>query len=99
VPSGDAFSSAASTAGCMEPRILVTSRCLISARSGLGQKETREGGEWIYKVKGFIDPVPYKKPQLLNAIRCARHIFLVEGERKVDRLCALGLGRRCVTPD
>src|SRR5580700_4529808 len=24
-----------------------------------------ENGEWIYKVKGVLDPVPYKLPQLL----------------------------------
>lgn len=54
-----------------------------------------EGGEWIYKVKGFIDPVPYKLPQLLNAIRYLKRIFLVEGERKADRLRALGLEATC----
>jgi hypothetical protein len=54
-----------------------------------------EDGEWIYKVKGSIDPVPYKLPQLLNAIRYLRRIFLVEGERKADRLRALGLEATC----
>jgi len=54
-----------------------------------------ESSNWIYKVKGFIDPVPYKLPQLQNAIRCLRRIYLVEGERKADRLRALGLEATC----
>jgi hypothetical protein len=54
-----------------------------------------ERGEWTYKIKGFIDPVPYKLPQLRNAIRYLRRIFLVEGERKADRLRALGLEATC----
>jgi hypothetical protein len=54
-----------------------------------------ESGEWIYKVKGFVDPVPYKQPQLLAAIRDRKRIYLVEGERKADRLRALGLEATC----
>jgi 5S rRNA maturation endonuclease (ribonuclease M5) len=52
-------------------------------------------GEWAYKVKGFIDPVPYKLPQLLSAIRHLKRIFLVEGERKADKLRALDLEATC----
>jgi hypothetical protein len=54
-----------------------------------------DSGEWIYKVKGFIDPVPYKLPQLLTAIHDGKRIFLVEGERKVNRLRALGREATC----
>ncbi len=54
-----------------------------------------EGGEWIYKVRGLIDPVPYRLPQLRTAIRYLRRIYLVEGERKADRLRALGLEATC----
>jgi RecA-family ATPase len=50
---------------------------------------TAEGG-WNWSTKG-IRPIPYKLPELIEAVAAARVIYIVEGERDVDRLRADGL--------
>ena len=50
---------------------------------------------WTYKVKDKITPVPYRLPELLKDIRDGFPIFVVEGEKKVDMLRALGVPATC----
>lgn len=47
-------------------------------------------GEWIWNMKG-VQRVPYRLPQLLEAIEQSRRVFIVEGEKDADRLVSLGL--------
>jgi RecA-family ATPase len=47
-------------------------------------------GDWIWSTKG-IEPIPYRLPELISAIAEGRTIWVVEGERDVDRLRAEGL--------
>lgn len=50
---------------------------------------------WSYKVKDKITPVPYRLAELLADIRDGFPVFLVEGEKKVDMLRALGVPATC----
>ena len=47
-------------------------------------------GGWIWNMKG-VDPLPYRLPELLAALERGETVFVVEGEKDVDRLAALGL--------
>jgi hypothetical protein len=38
-----------------------------------------------------VDPLPYRLPELLKAVRERKRVFIVEGEKDVERLFALGL--------
>jgi KaiC/GvpD/RAD55 family RecA-like ATPase len=51
-------------------------------------------GGWIWSVKG-IPLVPYRLPELRQAIADEEVVFIVEGEKDVDRLLALGLNATC----
>jgi hypothetical protein len=51
-------------------------------------------GEWIWSVKG-VRQVPYRLPDVLEAIALGKAIFLPEGEKDVDRLWALGIPATC----
>ena len=50
-------------------------------------------GGWSWKL-GDVQRVPYRLPELLAADR-AELVFIVEGEKDVDNLCALGLVATC----
>jgi len=52
-----------------------------------------DGDGWIYKVKG-VRRVPYRLPELLASPLSAR-VYIVEGEKDVDRLMGLGLVATC----
>lgn len=45
---------------------------------------------WIWSTKG-VKPVPYRLPDLIAAIAAGKTIWIVEGEKDVDRLRSLGL--------
>lgn len=62
-------------------------------RKTFGQRRP-EGGGWEWSVKG-VRLVPYRLPDLLEAIALDRTVFVVEGEKKADRLAALGLAATC----
>ena len=47
-------------------------------------------GDWIWGM-GDVEPVLYRLPQLLAAIQKGHTIFIVEGEKDVDRLVSQGL--------
>lgn len=45
---------------------------------------------WSWKVRG-LDPLPYRLPTLIEAIKDGDIIFITEGEKAADRLNALGI--------
>jgi hypothetical protein len=45
---------------------------------------------WTWKVRG-VEPLPYRLPELIRAVRDGLLIFIVEGEKAADRLAALGI--------
>ncbi len=54
------------------------------------QRRPDGNGGWINSVKG-IELVPYRLPSILQA----KAVFIVEGEKDVDALVALGLAATC----
>jgi hypothetical protein len=57
------------------------------------QRRPKEGGGWEWKVKGS-KVVPYRLPELVAADP-SQIVFVVEGEKDVDRLRSLGLVATC----
>lgn len=51
-------------------------------------------GQWVYKA-GAGPAVLYRLPELIRAIAAGEPVFIVEGEKDVDRLAALGLIATC----
>jgi hypothetical protein len=51
-------------------------------------------GEWLYNVDG-VTKVPYRPPELIEAVASQQLIFIVEGEGKVDALCEIGIVATC----
>ena len=60
---------------------------------GFFQRHLGPDHEWIHNLKG-IDRVLYRLPELVAA-KGARVVFVVEGEKDVDRLHALGFLATC----
>jgi hypothetical protein len=58
------------------------------------QRKPNGKGGWDYKVKG-VPALPYRLPELLEAIAAHRVIFVVEGERKVDALAKWNFPATC----
>ena len=54
-----------------------------------------EDGRWIGGIKG-IERVPYRLPELRQAIEAGRTVFLVEGEAKADKLASWGLAATAI---
>jgi hypothetical protein len=52
-------------------------------------------GEWLWKVVGHVQPVPYRLPELIEAVGKGNLIVIVEGERKVDLLRGWGIAATC----
>jgi|GEM_PF-3087265 len=51
-------------------------------------------GGWIWNLVG-IEPLPYRFPQLIEAISEERLVWIPEGEKDVERLAGLGLSATC----
>lgn len=51
-------------------------------------------GEWIWSVKG-LRQVPYRLSELAEKIALEQLVFIVEGERDVDRLWSIGVPATC----
>jgi putative DNA primase/helicase len=51
-------------------------------------------GEWLWKV-GDVRIVPYKLPELIEAIAAERPIFIPEGENKVELLASWNIAATC----
>jgi hypothetical protein len=54
----------------------------------------RKGNEWVWSVKG-LPVIPYKLPQLREALAMERVIFIVEGEAKCDLLWSWNVPATC----
>jgi hypothetical protein len=54
----------------------------------------RRNGEWVWNVEG-VRVVPYKLPQLNEALALEQIIFIVEGERKADLLWSWNIPATC----
>lgn len=59
----------------------------------LQRRPDGEGG-WIWKIDG-VTTVPYRLPELIEAIADDRTVFVVEGEKKADALAKLGFVATC----
>lgn len=53
------------------------------------QRRPKPGGGWIWNMRG-IEPVPYRLPDILAADP-SRPVVIVEGEKDVDALAAVGI--------
>jgi hypothetical protein len=51
-------------------------------------------GEWIWNIAG-VSVVPYRLPELIEAIAAGHTIFIVEGESKVDLLRSWNMPATC----
>ena len=51
-------------------------------------------GDWVWNIKG-VDRVLYRLPQVLAAVAHRETIWLVEGEKDADRMCAAGVTATC----
>ena len=58
------------------------------------QRRPGPNGEWIWKL-GDTRRVPYRLPELLEAIAAEHIIFFTEGEKDAERLVGLGLPATC----
>jgi len=58
------------------------------------QRAPKPGGGYSWTVRG-ITQVPYRLHEVLEAIANDQTIYVVEGEKDVDRLCALGVPATC----
>ncbi|MDQ3556749.1 MAG: DUF3987 domain-containing protein, partial [Gemmatimonadota bacterium] len=58
------------------------------------QRRPDGGGGWAWKL-GDVRRVPYRLPELVDAVRAGRLVFVVEGERDADRLHALDFAATC----
>jgi hypothetical protein len=54
------------------------------------QPDKDKPGGWNWSTRG-VRPVPYRLPELIEAIALGKPVFIVEGEKDVDRLLALGV--------
>ena len=57
---------------------------------GFSQRRPDGKGGWIWNLQG-VKPIPYRLPELLLALEQDKPVFVVEGEKDVDRLRGLGL--------
>lgn len=53
-----------------------------------------KSGEWIWSVKG-LKLIPYRLPELQEAIASDQTVFVVEGEKDVDALWKIGVPATC----
>ena len=73
----------------LEPK---TFRQRRKAVAGDDPKKVRDG--WVWSVKG-VRQVPYRLPELAEAIALDKPVFIVEGEKDVDNLARLGITASC----
>lgn len=61
---------------------------------GFQQRRPGPNGQWVWGTKG-VRLVPYRLPELTEAVASERLVFVVEGEKKVDALAAVGVPATC----
>jgi hypothetical protein len=59
-------------------------------KKSFSQRRSDGNGGWIRNVDG-VAKVPYRLPELIEAVASERLIFIVEGEGKVDALTSIGI--------
>ena len=62
------------------------------ARPGDDPKKVRKG--WVWEVRGLRN-VPYRLPEVVEAIALGQPIWIVEGEKDADNLWKLGIPATC----
>jgi hypothetical protein len=58
------------------------------------QRRPDGAGDWIWSLGG-VKLIPYRLPELIEAIALERRVFVVEGEKAVERLRALNVTATC----
>lgn len=58
------------------------------------QRTRGRNGEWVWSLAG-VRLVPYRLPELIEAVAAEQVIFIVEGEKDVDNVIALGAHATC----
>lgn len=58
------------------------------------QRQPDGKGDWVWNLKG-VRLVPYRLPELAEAISLDRRVFIVEGEKDVDNLLKIGIPATC----
>jgi hypothetical protein len=58
------------------------------------QRKPNGAGDWDWSVKG-VRQVPYRLPALVEATKTGQPVLIVEGEKDVDNLHALGVVATC----
>jgi hypothetical protein len=61
---------------------------------GFAQRRPDGGGGWIWDLKN-VRRVLYRLPELIEALSLEKSVFIVEGEKDVDALWALGVPATC----
>jgi hypothetical protein len=61
---------------------------------GFRQRRPNGHGGWLWNLDD-IEPMLYRLPEILDAIRTGRVLYLVEGEKDVETLRALGFVATC----
>ena len=101
----DLFADAPSTSGPGKPSIAATYdytdehgsllyQVVRYLPKNFRQRKPDGNGGWIWKL-GDVRRVAYRVPEVLEAIRVGRMVFIVEGEKDADRLHGLGLAATC----
>jgi hypothetical protein len=74
-----------------ENGVLLLQVCRQEPKNFLQRKpDPGRPGEWLWKVQG-VRQVPYRLPELVSEIELGKRVFIVEGEKDVDRLRSLGV--------
>jgi putative DNA primase/helicase len=74
-----------------EGGVLLFQVCRQEPKNFLQRKpDPARPGEWIWKVQG-VRQVPYRLPELAEALGMGKPVVVVEGEKDADRLCGLGI--------
>jgi len=58
------------------------------------QRRPDGNGGWTYKLSG-VQPLPYRLPKIIAAAKAGGEVFVVEGEKDVHSLEAIGLVATC----
>lgn len=58
------------------------------------QRHRGPDGQWIWNLEG-VRRIPYRLPELIEAIANGQQVYIVEGEKDVENLRALGVVATC----
>ena len=63
-------------------------------RPATDAEKLSEGGDWVWKLDG-VERVPYRLPEVLEAVRDRITVYITEGEKDADALVARGKVATC----